>query len=279
MSYENPPPPEHVNVSRDNPFVEFLRLVAGLAVAVASIAAVLYFGGSRVARLVPFETECALVGDSPPGITLTETGANRGPVAVYLQDVTERLAAAMDLPAGMKLKVHDVNTGVPNAFAGLGGHIAVSRGLYEKMASENALAVVLAHEIAHIRARDPIAGLGGGAALLLALALVRGDAAGLSSAFAGVVQAGYSRRAESEADEAAIAAVRSVYGHAGGGSEAFRALADYQQAHGGEGPSFLSTHPLTEERIERMKTAAEGWDPQRQPLRPIAVPAAAPASG
>lgn len=275
MSYENPPPPDHVNVSRDNAVVEFLRLVAGLAVAVASISALLYFGGSHLARLVPFETECAMVGDTPPGIDLGDSAAtSRAPVAAYLQELTERVAAAMDLPAGMKLKVHAVDTDVPNAFAALGGHIAVHRGLYEKMPSENALALVLAHEVAHIRARDPIAGLGGSATMLLALALVSGDAASLSSAFAGVVQAGYSRRAEAAADEAAIAALVSVYGHAGGGSEAFRVLAEYQQAHGGEGPSFLSTHPLSEERILRMKTAAEGWDPQKQPLRPSAVPIA-----
>ena len=62
----------------------------------------------------------------------------------------------------MKLRVHYVDTAVPNAFAALGGHIAVTRGLYESVQSENALALVLAHEIAHVRARDPIAGIGGG---------------------------------------------------------------------------------------------------------------------
>ena len=67
---------------------------------------------------------------------------------------------------------------VPNAFATLGGHIAVTSGLYRRMPSENALALVLAHEIAHVSARDPISALGGSAtlALLVALAVVAGSA-------------------------------------------------------------------------------------------------------
>ncbi|MFN2427174.1 MAG: M48 family metallopeptidase [Candidatus Binatia bacterium] len=265
--YENPLLPEGVNVSRDNPLVEFARLVAGLALVATVAGLTLYFGGSRLARLVPFETEAALVGDSVLGIGAPEAG--KSGIADYLQEVTDRLAAEMMLPANMKLRVHYIDTPVPNAFAALGGHIAVTRGLYEAVKSENALAMVLAHEIAHVRARDPIAGLGGSATLVLALALVSGDAANLSSAFARIVQSGYSRRAEAEADGAAIEALRRVYGHAGGGTEVFETFARYHEDHGGELPSLLSTHPLDAQRIERLKLAEQDWDAQRQPLRPI----------
>ena len=167
--------------------------------------------------------------------------------------------------------MHYVDTAVPNAFAALGGHIAVTRGLYESVRSENALALVLAHEVAHVRARDPIAGIGGGATLAIALALATGDAGGLSSAFARLVQSGYSRSAENAADVAAIDALRRVYGHAGGGVEVFETFARYRDEHGGAVPSLLSTHPLDEERIERMKAAEQGWDAERQPLRPLRV--------
>lgn len=148
----------------------------------------------------------------------------------------------------------------------------MTRGLYERLQSENALALVLAHEIAHIRARDPIAGIGGSATTLLALTLLTGNAGSLSTAFATVVQRGYSRQAETLADGHAIAAVKKLYGHAGGGASVFETFAAYHTEHGGEAPSLLSTHPLDAERIERLRQAAADWDPVRQPLRPLALP-------
>ncbi|HSW14952.1 MAG TPA: M48 family metallopeptidase [Solimonas sp.] len=271
MSYENPPLPEEVNVGRENVLLEFLRLAAGLAVVMALISAAMYFGGSRLARLIPFDTERRWVGERVLGIEVA-SNPKHAEVEAYLRGLTARLAAQMDMPPGMELRVHYADTALPNAFASLGGHIAVTRGLYERMDSENALALVLAHEIAHVRARDPIAGIGGSASMILAVTLLTGNAGNLSAAFAGVVQRGYSRRAEEQADEAAIAALRRVYGHAGGGAAVFEGFARWrQEGHGLQGPSLLSTHPLDEERIARLKQAAQGWDAQRQPL--VALPA------
>ena len=45
MSYENPEVPHEVNVGRGNALVEFLRLIAGLAVVVVAASA-LYFSSS-----------------------------------------------------------------------------------------------------------------------------------------------------------------------------------------------------------------------------------------
>jgi len=278
MSYENPPLPEGINVGRDNALLEFLRLAAGLAVVVVTISAVLYFAGGWLARLIPFEKERSWVGERVLGIDIEETraAADAAGIEPYLQQLTDTLAAQMSLPAGMSLRVHYANIPEPNAFATLGGHIAVTRGLYARMESENALALVLAHEIAHVKARDPIAGVGGSASMLVVLTLLTGNANNLSAAFASVVQRGYSRRAEAQADGAAIAAVRRVYGHAGGGASVFEGFARYREEHGGEMPSLLSTHPLDAERIARLRQAATDWDAQRQPLKPLAIQAPTP---
>lgn len=273
MSYENPPLPEEVNVGRESPLLEFLRLAAGLAVLVALVSALLYFGGSRLARLIPFEWERGWAGERVLGVGRA-TEAQQAPpgVEAYLQSLADSLAAQMDLPAGMQPRVHWLEMPEPNAFASLGGQIGITRGLYERMGSENALALVIAHEIAHVRARDPIAGLGGGATMLLVLAAVSGNAASLSTAFADVVRRGYSRGAEAAADEAAIAALRKLYGHAGGGASVFDGFARYrEEQHRGQGPSLLSTHPLDEERIARLREAAADWNPATQPLKPLRI--------
>src|SRR6185503_11140566 len=180
VSYENPEVPHEVNVARDNPLVEFLRLLAGVAIVVVAAAAVLYFAGGWLARLIPFAMERSWVGDSVVGVAVEHTNSEEhAELERYLQGLTDDLAAAMQLPDDMPVRVHFTRLGVPNAFATLGGHIVVTSELYRVMPSENALAMVLAHEIAHVEARDPIASLGGGASLALVLALVSGEADGL----------------------------------------------------------------------------------------------------
>lgn len=272
-NYENPPLPEGINVGREQPLVEFLRLAAGLALIVCVVSATLYFAGGTLARHIPFSTEREWAGDRIIGI---EAAMARGQpaeqIAPYLLELTQRIAAQMDLPGDMTLKVHYLDMQAPNAFASLGGNIAVTEGLYARMQSENALALVLAHEIAHTRSRDPIANLGGGVAILAVLALIGGNADAMSGAMAAVVQSGYSRKAETAADERAIAAIRRLYGHAGGGAAVFETLAEWRADHSLELPSLLSTHPLDHTRIARLREAAGSWHPSVQPLQPLRIP-------
>jgi predicted Zn-dependent protease len=275
MSYENPEVPHEVNVSRDNPLVEFIRLLAGVGLVVVAIAAVLYLAGGWLARRIPFATEQSWVGDQVLGIDFTPTDARRHTeIEQYLQTLSDELAATMQLPESMTIRVHYVETPIPNAFATLGGHIAVTSELYRLMPSENALAMVLAHEIAHVKARDPISALGSGASLALVFALVSGEADGLAPQLAGVVQLGYSRSVERRADREAVAALLARYGHAGGGASVFEILAEQHSAAAGAIPTFLSTHPADAERIGDLERAAAGWDPARSPLSPVRVPAA-----
>jgi predicted Zn-dependent protease len=270
MSYENPDVPHEVNVSRDNALVEFVRLLAGVALVVLAIAAVLYLAGGWLARQIPFATESSWVGDRVLGIDLASAGTH-DEIERYLQALSGDLAAGMQLPDSMSIRVHYTQADIPNAFATLGGHVVVTSELYRLMPSENALAMVLAHEIAHVKARDPISALGSGASLALVFALVSGEADGLAPRLAGLVQLGYSRSVERDADREAVAAVRARYGHAGGGASVFEALAQHQHPVTGALPTFLSTHPADAERIDDLTRAASDWDPARQPLTPVRV--------
>lgn len=261
MEFENPPVDHEVNVSRESVPAEFLRLCAGLAIVVLVAATVLYLAGGWLARLVPFSYERDLVGDAVLGVDAFDTAAERTPEMLrqeaFLQQLVDRLAAGMDLPGGMALRVHLADSDVPNAFATLGGHIVVTRGLYRRMPSENALAFVLAHEIAHIRERDPISAVGGAAAVGLTLTLLAGDPDSLAPQMGQLVSLGYSRGMESDADEAALRGLMKTYGHAGGADAAFAALFDYRQDDGlPQVPTLLSTHPADAARLARMREAA-----------------------
>ncbi len=283
MSYENPDVPHDVNVARQDPLLEFLRLAAGLVACVAALGALLYLAGERLARVVPFALERQWVGDMVLGLDLADSKsapARPAPardIEPYLQRLADGLAATMDLPDDMTIRVHFADVAAPNAFATLGGHIVVTRGLYARMASENALAMVIAHEIGHVRHRDPIAAVGGGLSLALLLAIAGGDVQSLAPQVAGLVQRGYSRDAERLADDAALGAVERFYGHAGGAAAVFRALAAARPGTP-RTPTLLSTHPADAERIARLEAAAAGWDPAVQPLRPLAFPLRPPAA-
>jgi predicted Zn-dependent protease len=272
MSYENPDVPHEVNIGHENPLVELVRLLAAVALCVLAAAAVLFFAGGWLARLIPFSVERSLLGDRVFRMPLAPAGTPEG-VAIerYLQTLADELAMEMQLAPEIGVTLHYTELDVPNAFATLGGHIVVTSELYRRMPSENALAMVLAHEIAHVQARDPIAALGGSASVALVLALLSGEADRLVPQVAALVERGYSRGAEARADDAALAALIAAYGHAGGAASVFRVLA---ASDGGPSsiPPFLSTHPADAVRVARLEAAAAGWNEAATPLKPLVAP-------
>ena len=269
--YTNPELPEEVNNSDRRPLTSFFVL-AGAAIFVG-VAAALAFAllGGALARYLPYESEVRLIAPYAE-----QYPAADGPAEPYLQGLADRLAARMPLPQGMRIRVHYVDQDVVNAFATLGGHVAVYRGLLERMPDENTLAMVLAHEIGHARLRHPIATLGRGIGFAAALSVFSASA-GSGAAERILGQSGmltlltFSRAQEEEADDDALAALVSAYGHAGGATGTFRVMSDAAKERGlGEPPKFLSTHPVTPERIARLERAiaAHGWkaDVARTPI-------------
>lgn len=275
MDFENRLPDESVNYSAEHPLKEFTWLVLGVLGTVALAAALIgYFAGEIAARL-PFSTENDFAAPITQRWEETPRDAQAEEARQALRAIAAKLAPVMALPEGMLVKVHYSNEKVPNAFATLGGNVVFYRGLLEKFASEDAVATVLAHEIAHAKLRHPASGLGRGIALGLTLSLLssgmgQGVAGGAVQTAAMLPLLKYNRDQESAADAEAFAAVAKVYGHVGGARETFTELA--KLGGGGMTPAFLLTHPLSTERVAAAeRTARErGWalDGVRTPLPP-----------
>ena len=254
--YRNPELPEEVNNSDRRPLASFFALSAAALAAFGVAALALVFFGGELARHLPYETEMRLIAPHaeryPP---------RDHPVERYLQRLADRLASGMSLPPPMAIRVHYVNEPVVNAFATLGGHIAVYRGLLERMPDENALAMVLAHEIGHARHRHPVQSLGRGVAFGAALSVLSaGAGGGVAEGVLGksgmLTLLSFSRAQEDEADDAGLDGLALAYGHAGGAADTFRMLREAAGARGrSEPPVFLSTHPLTQARIDRIAGA------------------------
>lgn len=154
-----------------------------------------------------------------------------------------------------------------NAFATPGGHILVTRGLLEYTDSEDALAAVLAHEISHINLQHGLnaiktdrwtnAAVAVTGAVLssinedLATIVVSFDET-ISTLVTTVVNTGYSKEQEYEADVQAL----SVMSSAGYNPHAMKDMLTLLKAKSSRSSGgFVSTHPSASSRLRKVKKA------------------------
>jgi predicted Zn-dependent protease len=201
----------------------------------------------------------------------------------YLNLLGQSLALVSDRPetfGGYHFLVLDSSE--INAFAAPGGLIFISRGLLRCADGEDAVAAILAHEIGHVTrqhglkaiktARFKDAGLAIGKAAVEELG--SDELAKVTAAFSGtidditstLVNSGYSRTAEKEADLAAVEILKRA------GYDP-RALVRMLQVMDGRlkpgGPDFAKTHPDPQDRIASVQEAvgAAGAPPPAPPAR------------
>lgn len=252
---ENRLPPEDLLERDDHPLRELAWLLAASLAALALLVVVTGLSARWLAPRLPFAYEVALAErllDAPPA---NPAAAQR---RAALQALADRVAAVMALPAGMRVVVSDEAAEQVNAYATVGGRIRVFHGLLRRLDSEQALAALLAHEIAHVKHRHVAANMGQGLALALAISVVSPDggaraAQGLLGGAAQLALLGYSRDAERLADAEALAASLALYGHAGGVAALFTVL---PQADAPAGTAWLRSHPDTAERLAALRAAA-----------------------
>ena len=272
MNLENRVPDETVNYSDEHPLKEFAWLLAGVtALVVAAVAIAGYFAAELAARM-PYAVERELVASyvEPPG-KMDEPGLDAA--AREMRALGARIAAAMDLEPGMEIHFRLADSAMVNAFATLGGQVFIHRGLIARMPDENTLALVMAHEIAHVKLRHPVRAAGRGVAISLVLAAVglsgSGSAGDLANLAGGVTLLSFSRSQESDADREALAAIEKLYGHAGGAKELFALLGSEGRPDAAR-VALLQTHPLSADRISDLDTFARSrnWtaDGQRTAL-------------
>jgi Zn-dependent protease with chaperone function len=157
-------------------------------------------------------------------------------------------------------RVFVTNDGAVNAFAAPGGAIVVYRGLLERAESPEALAGVLAHEIQHVVRRHTTRILLEQASTGLILAALTGDAGdgmrfGLEGARVLSLMR-YSREHEAEADAGGLQMLLEA-GIDPAGMIAFFELLKKEEGERMPGfLSYLSTHPETGRRIERIRASA-----------------------
>ena len=190
----------------------------------------------------------------PPGTREAYCNDARGQNA--LEAMVARLTADMADPPTVRLVV--VNSELVNAFALPGGIVGLTKGFIDNASNAEEVAGVIAHEIGHIRHDHSVKGLYRTAAVAMLVGIVTGDFAGgilLSGAGQWVLDSGYSRVDEQAADVYALERLYAAGIDSGGLEGFFVRLLAAEETADEELLRFLSTHPLTRERIEDVRRA------------------------
>jgi len=243
--------------------------VATLALALAGCYTVPETG--RSAFIIPMGDEVAAGAAAFADIKSKEKLSTDPTYNEQVQRVGKRIAEAVgsDLPAAKwEFVVFDEPKTV-NAFALPGGKVGVYSGLIKLVASDDEIATVMGHEIAHVTARHGAQRMSTGL-----MAAVAGVALGIATndsqnqdaillgygALAGGTTLKFSRDHESEADHIGLRYAAKA------GYDPHASVTFWQKmAKANEGsnvPVFLRTHPSDERRISDLQR----WIPEAMPL-------------
>ena len=162
-----------------------------------------------------------------------------------------------------------VQENVYNAFAGPAGHIFINSGLFEAMESENELAGIIAHEIAHVVSRHisqkierskkiqiaTLAGivagifLGSSGSSKAANAVTMGSVAASQS-----ISLAYSREDEMQADQIGLEYLNKAKYGGKGLLTMLKKIRNKQWFGSDQVPTYLMTHPASEDRMAYVAT-------------------------
>lgn len=191
-----------------------------------------------------------------------------------VQRVGNRIAAASakDLPdAQWEFVVFDSKEA--NAFCLPGGKVGIFTGILPITQSEAGLATVMGHEVAHAAAHHGAERMSQAMAAQAGGQFV-GAAASMASpawqtaaqlAYPTLAQVGvllpYSRKQESSADRIGLSYMARAGYNPEEAVKFWQRFKEYNESRGGKStPSFLSTHPLDDQRIKQI----QGWLPEVQ---------------
>ncbi len=190
-------------------------------------------------------------------------------VRAYIQELGQRLLGFADGP-DFQYEFFVVDSPAINAFAMPGGNIGINSGLILRTQSESELAGVMAHELAHVTQRhiarrlDAQRGAGFRTLGVLMAAILLGmqdPEAGSAAAMTGIAgsiqeQLNFSREHEREADNIGLQILARAGLDPEGMPRFFERLHQATQ-YQTRPPEYLSTHPITENRISESRARAQ----------------------
>lgn len=219
-----------------------------------------------------------LGGMGTPQVIAQYGGIDEDPeINARVQAIFKKVApVAQEMRGDLRYEISVLKSDIPNAFSLPGGRTFITRGLVELLDDDDQIAGVIGHELAHTVQSHGSKAFGRDLGMILFYDFLldqvedhqRKDAAELANLSFALVSTGYSRAAETEADEIGfLYAVKAGYAPLGL-AEALEKIEAYQKEQAKKAgrtkqvPEFFRTHPLTEDRIRHIRQVASdiGYD-------------------
>ena len=198
-------------------------------------------------------------------------------IVEYVNEIGLRIAAHANDAGHHKFTFFVIDDPSLNAFALPGGFIGVHTGLIEQTRSEDELAGVLAHEVAHVTQRHIARAVHANSrqsilttammlgAILAGAAGVDGDVvtAGMAAAQGSAAQAqiNFTRSNEYEADRIGMASLAESGFDPDGMASFFEVISRNSASAEYQAPEFLRTHPVSTARIAEARSRARQYPP------------------
>lgn len=192
----------------------------------------------------------------------------------YIQSLGYRLASFSDNKT-LQFTFFVVNDKGVNAFAAPGGFIGINTGLILTSQSEDELAAVLAHEIAHITQKHLARSVEAASKhrlatmlIILAAVLVGSQSSELTEAAIATgiatsaqLRINFTRANEQEADRIGIMLLHRAGFNPNSMATFFERMQQSLRLYGSRPPEFLSTHPVTSNRIGEARSRSRDLQP------------------
>ena len=255
MKYEAKIIPEGINTSKHNPLRELVLLTSASLAVILLVILLLTLLTDYLVSFIPPETENRWFGSEQ--IDYDSSSLERPEAGKFRRSEQYLMVLVIQLRQkeyeNFQFSVTIIEDEHANAFVVPGGHIFITTGLFDYIDSENGLAMVLSHEMAHQYRRHPLRSMGRGVIIGLALTAILGNDAGewiQNFLFEAVTigQLAFSREQEREADSIAVQSLIKRYGHLQGATEFFEKIKNTKNLRSSL-PIFYQSHPGTEERI------------------------------
>ncbi len=239
-------------------------VLISLAIAVLFVAAMVRYGVPAAARVIAFHL--------PAGIMKTAADQTMATLDRTVFSQTELDAATRQRLHGHFRPLIEAHRGDPslsvtfrksdrigpNALALPDGTVVFTDQMVQLAEADDELLAVLAHEAGHVVHRHGMRRVVQGSLLAFALMAITGDASGTSELFYGMpvmlTELAYSRQFEREADRYALDYLKAHAIAPVHFARLMRRIEQWQKknrgaASSGRWPTYLSTHPSTEERL------------------------------
>lgn len=225
---------------------------------------------SSASNNIPWSFENAMGDELLPSILPSDQRIDDPKAQADLEALLLPITSKIKEP---RIRVHISKDPALNAFAIPGGHLIFNKGMLLAAESPEEIVGVAAHEIAHATERHVIRSMIQGLSLYAVVTLFLGDVSGVGAYLIhqgqALLETGFSRKQERQADAKGVENLINAKIDPKGMIRFFERIQKEAGPSSSGVTRFLSTHPLTTDRIEAIESTLNALPAAEKTWKPI----------